>query len=66
MTDFNRTPLYRVVEVTKAEAKRWGVWVTGTEIIGLTPMKALIDSAEYYLQLEGFDFDKQIIETYML
>ena len=66
MTDFNCTPLYRVVEVTKAEARRWGVWVTGTEVIGLTPMKALIDSAEYYLQLEGFDFDKQVIENYML
>lgn len=39
MTDFNRTPLYRVVEVTKAEAARWGVHVIGTEIIGLTPMQ---------------------------
>lgn len=66
MTDFNRTPLYRVVEVTKAEARRWGVWVTGTEIIGLTPMRALIDSAEYYLQLNDFDPDKQIIENYLL
>ncbi|MBQ2110996.1 MAG: glutamate formimidoyltransferase, partial [Clostridia bacterium] len=61
MTDFTRTPLYRVVEVTKAEAKRWGVHVTGTEIIGLTPMRALIDSCEYYLQLNEFDADKQII-----
>lgn len=66
MTDFNRTPLYRVVEVTKAEAKRWGVYVTGTEIIGLTPMRALIDSCEYYLQLNEFDPDKQIIENYLL
>lgn len=66
MTDFNRTPLYRVVEVTKAEARRWGVHVTGTEIIGLTPMRALIDSAEYYLQLNDFDPDKQIIENYLL
>ena len=66
MTDFNRTPLYRVVEVTKAEAKRWGVCVTGTEIIGLTPMRALIDSCEYYLQLNEFDADKQIIENYLL
>ncbi len=66
MTDFTRTPLYRVVEVTKAEAKRWGVYVTGTEIIGLTPMRALIDSCEYYLQLNEFDADKQIIENYLL
>ncbi len=66
MTDFTRTPLYRVVEVTKAEARRWGVHVTGTEIIGLTPMRALIDSCEYYLQLNEFDADKQIIENYLL
>ena len=66
MTDFNRTPLYRVVEVTKAEAARWGVHVIGTEIIGLTPMRALIDSAEYYLQIEDFNADKQIIENYFL
>ena len=66
MTDFSRTPLYRVVEVTKAEAARWGVHVIGTEIIGLTPMRALIDSAEYYLQIEDFNADKQIIENYLL
>ncbi len=66
MTDFNRTPLYRVVELVKAEAARYGVHVIGTEIVGLTPMRALIDSAEYYLQIEDFDFDKQVIENYIL
>lgn len=66
MTDFNRTPLYRVLELVKAEAKRWGVHVVGTEIIGLTPMKALIDSAEYYMQIEDFDFDKQVLENHIL
>jgi len=66
MTDFNKTPLYRVLELVKAEAARWGVHVVGTEVIGLTPMKALIDSAEYYLQIEEFDFSKQIIENHIL
>ena len=66
MTDFNRTPLYRVVDVTKADSARWGGHVIGTEIIGLTPMRALIDSAEYYLQIEDFNADKQIIENYLL
>lgn len=66
MTDFNRTPLYRVLEMVKAEAKRWGVQVVGTEIVGLTPMKALIDSAEYYMQIEEFDFDKQVLENHIL
>lgn len=66
MTNFHKTPLYRVVELTKAEAARWGVRVTGTEVIGLTPMQALIDSAEYYLQIENFDFDKQVLENHIL
>lgn len=46
MTDFRVTPLYRVTELVKAEARRYGVQVTGTEIVGLCPMKALIDAAE--------------------
>ena len=66
MTNFHKTPLYRVVEYTRAEAARWGVQVIGTEVIGLCPMKALIDSAEYYMQIENFDFDKQVIENYIL
>lgn len=66
MTNLNKTPLYRVVELVKAEAKRWGVSVIGTEIVGLTPMNALIDSAEYYLQIEDFDRDKQVLENYLL
>lgn len=66
MTNFHKTPLYRVLELTKAEAARWGVHVIGTEIIGLTPMQALIDSAEYYMQIENFDFNKQVLENHML
>ncbi|MBQ7605121.1 MAG: glutamate formimidoyltransferase [Firmicutes bacterium] len=66
MCDHNATPLYRVTELVKAEAARYGVHVIGTEVIGLCPMKALIDSAEYYLQIEDFDFDKQVIENYLI
>jgi glutamate formiminotransferase len=66
MTDFNRTPLYRVVELTKAEAARYGLTVIGTELIGLCPMKALFDSAEYYLQIENFDAQVQVIENHLL
>lgn len=66
MTDFNRTPLHRVVELVRAEARRWGVTIVGTEIVGLTPMNALIDAAEYYLQLENFDRDRQVLENHIL
>lgn len=66
MTNLHKTPLYRVVELVKAEAKRWGVSVVGTEVVGLTPMHALIDAAEYYLQIENFDGEKQVLENYLL
>lgn len=66
MTDYKVTPLYRVVELVRAEARRWGVTVTGTELIGLSPMKALIDAAEYYLQLEDFNYSAQVFENHLL
>jgi len=66
MVNYEGTPLYRVVELIRAEAARYGVFVTGTELIGLAPAKALIDSAEYYLQIEDFDYGKQVLENHLL
>lgn len=66
MTDYNTTPLYRVVELVRTEAKRYGVHITGTELIGLSPMKAFIDTAEYYLQLKDFDYNSQVFENHLL
>jgi glutamate formiminotransferase len=65
MTDYTRTALYRVFEMVKFEARRYGVEIVGSEIVGLTPMEALIDSAAYYLQLEDFSME-QVIEYRML
>ena len=55
-----------MIEFVRFEAARYGVHVIGTEIIGLTPMRALVDCAEYYLQIEDFDFDAQVLENYIL
>ncbi|MCB5952392.1 glutamate formimidoyltransferase [Enterococcus sp. BWT-B8] len=66
MVNFEGTPLYRVVETIRFEAKRYGVNIIGTEVIGLTPAKALIDCAEYYLQVEDFDYGKQVLENHLL
>jgi glutamate formiminotransferase len=62
MTDYTRTALYRSFELIRIEAKRYGVNVVGSEIIGLLPMEALIDTAVYYLGVEDFSMD-QILET---
>jgi glutamate formiminotransferase len=50
-----------VVELIKIEARRYGVNVAGSEIIGLVPMEALIDSAVYYLGVEDFSMN-QVLE----
>jgi glutamate formiminotransferase len=62
MTDYTKTALYRVFELIRIEAKRWGVPVVGSEIVGLVPMAALIDAAAYYLQLENFKME-QVLES---
>ncbi|MCH5226832.1 MAG: glutamate formimidoyltransferase [Muribaculaceae bacterium] len=62
MTDFTRTSLYRVFETVKFEAQRWGVTIAGSEIVGLVPLAAIVDTAEYYLGLEDFSID-QVLES---
>lgn len=61
MTDYTKTALYRAFELVRIEARRYGVSVVGSEIVGLVPMEALIDTASYYLGLENFSLD-QVLE----
>ncbi|WP_061993928.1 glutamate formimidoyltransferase [Clostridium sp. ATCC 25772] len=61
LVNYEKTAVYRAFEMIKMEARRYGVSVVGSEVIGLVPMKSLIDCAEYYLQIENFSMD-QILE----
>lgn len=65
MTNYTKTALYQAVEMVRFEAARYGVSVVGTELIGLAPMAALIDSAVYYMGLEDFSYD-QVLETHLM
>ena len=65
MFDIVRTPIYRAFNLIESEAARHGVPVVGTQIIGALPQEALINCAEYYLRLEGFDRN-QIIENHVI
>jgi glutamate formiminotransferase len=49
--DYRRTSLYTIMESVRAEAARHGVTVAGSEIVGLVPRAALIDTALAYLGL---------------
>lgn len=62
MTNFHQTPIFRVVESIRREAQRYGVGIHHSELVGLTPQESLIDSAVWYLQLDGFK-GEQILES---
>jgi glutamate formiminotransferase len=61
LTNYKKSKIHRVFELIKLEAERYGVPVLGSEIVGMVPLDALVDVADYYLKLEGFDI-KNIIE----
>jgi len=65
LVNYEKTAVYQAFEMVKIEAKRYGVNVVGSEVIGTVPMKALIEVAEYYLQVENLSID-QILEKRLL
>ncbi len=61
LTNYEKTPIFRVVELIRREAARYGVGISHTELVGLIPEIALIDSAQWYLQLDKFE-PRQVLE----
>ncbi|MFQ5408273.1 MAG: glutamate formimidoyltransferase [Anaerolineales bacterium] len=61
LTDYTRTPVYRVQEMIRREANRYGADIHHAELVGLIPQEALIDSAQWYLQLDQFE-RRQVLE----
>jgi glutamate formiminotransferase len=62
LVNYQKTPIYRVFELIRAEARRYGVHIVDSEIVGLVTSEALIDTAQYYLQLAGFSAS-QVLEN---
>jgi len=65
IVDFEKNALYRVLEMIRFEARRWGVEVAETEIYGMIPARALLETAAYYLQVADFD-PLQVLELKLL
>lgn len=65
IVDYEKNPLYRVLETVRMEAQRWGVSIAETEVYGMVPAAALLSSAQYYLQTAGFE-PAQVIELQLL
>ena len=66
MVNYEVTPLTVVYEMVDSLAKRYGTYIVGSELVGLTPAKALLDCAEYYLKLENFDYRNQVMEYHVI
>jgi glutamate formiminotransferase/formiminotetrahydrofolate cyclodeaminase len=62
LTDYTKTPMARVMEMIRREAQRYGVSITYSELVGLIPQAALVDAAQWYLQLDKFE-PAQILES---
>ena len=61
LTNFHKTPLARVVELIRREAERYGVGIHHSELVGLIPQDAMLEAAQWYLQLDQFELD-QVLE----
>jgi len=65
LVNYKGTPVFRVFEVIKREAERYSVPVISSEIVGLTPLEALLNVADFYLKLENFKSDQVLEEKLM-
>ena len=66
ITNFEGTPIYRVFELVSHEARRRGVEVVGSELIGVVPARVFIDCAESFLQIENFNYHMQVLENHLI
>ena len=61
MVDYKATQLFKTFELVRTLAEQNGVQILDSEIVGLVPNEALIDTAEFYLRLRNFS-KNQILE----
>lgn len=66
LVNYEKTPIYYAYEMIRALADGYGAHITGSELVGLTPAKAMLDCGAYYLKLEGFNCRKQVMEYHLI
>ncbi|MDW8270617.1 MAG: glutamate formimidoyltransferase, partial [Anaerolineae bacterium] len=63
--DYTKTPLARVTELIRREAARYGVGIQSAELVGLIPQQALLDAAQWYLQLDNLK-PESVLEWHLM
>ncbi len=60
LTNYTQTPIPRVMEAIRAEARRYGVSVASAELVGPVPLGAIQEVVRYYLQIHEFSMAQTI------
>ncbi len=63
--DCGKTPIYRAFEFVKQEAEKYGVAITGSELVGPVKLEYLLNNLSHYLRLEEYDME-QILEYHLM
>lgn len=69
LTDTDVTPVHTVFDVVEKQAFERGMRVTGSEIVGLVPLKALTDAGKHFLKKQGLSSavsEKELVRTAIL
>ena len=53
LLDYTATPLHVVFETVREEAESLGLLVTGSELVGLTPLGPMLEAGRFYLRKQG-------------
>lgn len=65
LLNFRQTPLYQVFDTVKEEAEKRGLYVTGSELVGLVPLDAIRECGQYYARKVGKSAglpDRELVE----
>ncbi|RZT96595.1 glutamate formiminotransferase/formiminotetrahydrofolate cyclodeaminase [Ancylomarina subtilis] len=53
MTDISITSIHQAFDEVCAKAQARGIRVTGSELVGVVPLKAMLDAGKHYLRMQG-------------
>jgi glutamate formiminotransferase len=53
LTDYHVTPIHAVFDACREEARERGMRVTGSELVGLVPLEAVLEAGDHYLVSQG-------------
>ncbi len=57
ITNISETPLHKVFELTCERAEAYGTKVTGSELVGMIPLRVLLDAGTYFLKKQELNSD---------